>query len=402
MIRADEIGKILNAFRIGVMPNAILKDIVIGREKEIGEFNNILNRLEQDEISSFKIINGEYGSGKTFLLAYLKEMALEKNFVVGEVVLSSGFCFSDFSDFYTQLMSHLSVKSSQNKKGTSFEDIFLDWIEKLKYKKDHQYATKDIYEVISKLNDYNNSYASVLLSYIRGKINNDYELANLAASWIKGDKNIPYEQKRKLNIKGHVDKENAFEMLRSFAKLLSLMGYSGLVITIDEAEIIMNNRIDTRKKAYSNIRQIIDACGSNDIEKCSFIFAGTNKLLTDDVKGFKSYEPIFQRIGDSINSKSRTASSTRQPVIKLRSFTDADFYTLTKKIIPFHESYYHHEINPKLDTIYNLTMIECDKLKKNDNITIRMYLKKLVEIMDLMEENPELPIFNTKVTRIIK
>lgn len=397
----DQTSKILNALRMGVIPDTILDELVVGRTNEIEELTEMLQGIKEDGFSSVKFIKGEYGTGKSFMLNYLKQKAINEGFVVASLSITGGFNFSKFDGLYTAIMSNLEIKSEHHSKGTSFEEIFENWLREIKKEKPLSNASKDIYSVISSLNDYNNAFAMVLLTYIRAKINNDYELSNIAASWIKGDKNVSYELKKRLNVKGSVDIENAINVFRGFVSLLTLIGYSGMIVFVDELEMVMSNRADTRLKIFSNIRYIMDACGTGEMERCGFVFAGTHELFHNEEKGFKSYAALSQRIGSAISSSKELVTNLRQPVIALKSFEQEDYYKLTEKIINIHGSHYHYRAPVDITSIYNLVMIECSKINK-DKITIRNYSKKLLEILDLIEQNPDLPIFKTKVSGMIR
>lgn len=390
-------AKILNALRMGVIPDVLLDELIVGRESETEEICELLYGVKEEGFSAVKFIQGEYGTGKSFMLNYVKQKALDEGFVVANLAITGGFNFSKFDTLYTEIMSNLQIKSTSKGKGTNFEEIFENWIKNVKKEKEIQFASKEIYNVISALNEYNNSFAMVLLTYIRAKINNDYELSNIAASWIKGDKNISYELKKRLNVKGSVDIENAINVFRGFVSLLSLIGYSGVIVIVDELEMVMANRTDTRMKSYSNLRYIMDACGSGEIERCCFVFAGTNELFDNEEKGFKSYDALNQRIGKNIQKND--ISNVRQPVLTLKPFSHQEFYYLTEKLIDIHSKHYQYRAPVDIATISNLVVIECNKLEK-EQITIRNYAKKLLEILDLMEQNPELPIFKTKVSSL--
>lgn len=397
----NKTSKILNALRMGVIPDTMLEELIVSRREEVEEIILLLDKIKLEGISGVKFIKGEYGTGKTFLLNYIKQKAIQNNFVVASLSVTGGFNLSKFDGLYTEIMSSLEIDSLFHNKGTSFEEIFDKWLKDIKKGKGLNEGSKDIYSVITKLNDYNNAFAMVLLIYIRAKINNEYELSNIAASWIKGDKNIPYELKKKLNIKGSIDIENAMNIFRGFLFLISLIGYSGMVILIDELELIMNNRSDTRLKTYSNLRYIMDSCGAGEFENCCFIFAGTDELFNNAEKGIKSYDALNQRIGYNITNAKGSIFSIRNPLIELKEFSNNDFLSLTEKMINLHEDHYSHRVPVDISTIYNLVIIECNKVNK-EKITIRNYLKKLLEILDLIEQNPDLPIFKTKVLGVRK
>lgn len=396
----DKTSSILNALRMGVIPDAILDELVVGRTMEIEELTNVLESVKNEGISIVKFIKGEYGSGKTFLMNLIKQRAIHEGFVVADLSITGGFNFSRFDVLYTEIMSHLEVQTAKKNKGTSFEEIFENWIKNVKKEKAMTVATKDIYNVVSTLNEYNAAFSIVLLTYIRAKISNDYELANIAASWIKGDRNISYELKKQLNVKGSVDIENAVNIFRGFASLIGLIGYCGLIILVDELELVLNSRSDTRTKAYANIRYIMDSSGTGEFERCCFIFTGTDELFNNEEKGFKSYSALNQRIGVNITGAKENIGNFRQPVIELNPLKEEDFFAVTEKIIHLHGNFYKYLAPVDTPSIYQLVMIECSKINKD--INLRNYIKKLLEILDLMEQNPDLPIFKTKISGVKK
>jgi hypothetical protein len=311
---------------------------------------------------------------------------------VASVSITSGFNFSKLDIVYNSIVNNLSIDTNLSVR-TDFEQLIDLWISKLKN------LSQDIYQVISEISTYNTAFSNVLLTYIRAKINNDYELTNAAISWIKGDKNISHELKKQLKIKGSIDKENATQMLKGFIKLLTLIGYKGIIIQIDEAELIMNERLDIREKSYNNIKHIVDLCSTGEIENCYIVFAGTHELYNNKEKGFKSNKALGQRLGENI--KSGRISNVRQPIITLNDFKEKDLITLTNIVIDIHQNYYNYVSPIDTTSIYNLVIVECMKIN-NSKMNIRKYIKKLLEIIDLMQENPNLPIFNSRVQAIRK
>ena len=88
---------ILIALKSGNVPANGTRDICMGREKEIAEFERLLDKVDKDEKAIVKFVNGEFGAGKSFFLKVVEEMAFEKNFVVS--CLKWHFYFSVFVDF---------------------------------------------------------------------------------------------------------------------------------------------------------------------------------------------------------------------------------------------------------------------------------------------------------------
>lgn len=391
--------RILNALRMGVIPEGSIGSFMVSRDAEQREIDNYIEGVASGE-SRVKFIRGAYGSGKTFLLKYMTEMALENNFIVANVPIHSGFGFSKFDGVYTNMMSNLIVKHG-SESSTSFEMIFDDWIGELRSGGNLSSATQNIYKVIQELADYNSSFASVLLVYIRALINRDYELTSTAASWIKGDKNMPFHLKKKLNVKGSIDRENALDIFKGFVRMVHLLGYSGLIIAFDEAEVMMQQRADIRLKAYSNIRQLIDSAGAGEFANAGFMFAGTDEFFEDEEKGLKSYQAIYQRLGENLGGGKRL-DNARQPVINIEAFTKNDYKLLSEKVLAVHEDGFGYVFEGDIDHLVNLTMLECTKQLQGKVLTTRVYLKKFIELLDLMQDNPDLPIFRAMKGRVVR
>ncbi len=386
-----EVDQVLNALRMGVIPGTSIDNFIVGRDQEKHELEDFMSSVEQGE-GRVKFIRGAYGSGKTFMMKYLTEKALDQGFIVANVPIHSGFGFSKLDGVYANIMNHLLIRTDEET-STNFEMIFEKWLEGLKSSGDARKASQNIYSVIKALSDYNSSFSSVLLIYIRALIGRDYELSTIAAAWIKGDKNMAYQLKRKLNVKGSVDGDNALDILSGFVKMIHLLGYKGLIITFDEAELIMQQRVDTRLKAYANLRQLMDSAGAGFLDHAGFVFAGTDDFFEDEEKGLKSYMALYQRIGSSMESP-LSITNVRQPILQIQALRQEDYEMLANKLVALHSKRYAYDYMVNAMHITNLAKLEASKIVGGNAITVRIFLKKVLELLDLMLDNPDLPIFN--------
>ena len=117
---------IIMALKNGNVPAKGASEICIGRENEIEEFKYLLKKINEGK-GITKFVNGEFGSGKSFFLKIIEEMAYEDNFVVSRVTLSRDVPFNKFEIVYRNI-----VKTLRCKTGTSLEHIIERWITKLK------------------------------------------------------------------------------------------------------------------------------------------------------------------------------------------------------------------------------------------------------------------------------
>jgi hypothetical protein len=208
---------IIDSLKNGVVPASGLLSLHTGREKEFQEVLRCLNVVANSD-SVVKFVSGEYGSGKTFFMNFFGQHAVDEGFIVSTLQIEKGFRMNSFEDLYYHVMHNLIAGNHTQKSGTSFDEIFNIWIDKLKECTDRGTAAYELNNVISTLNKYNTSFSRAFLSYIRAKINNDSYLSNAASSWITGERNIPYSLKLQFEVKGSIDKQNSFDFLKAFAK----------------------------------------------------------------------------------------------------------------------------------------------------------------------------------------
>ena len=388
--------RILNALRSGVVPDADIDLFRIGREKELKEIERCLDFAAEGN-GFVKFVSGEYGSGKSFLLNAAKQLAARKKFAVSGIQLSKGFYLNNPEHFYYHIMHNLSTGYS-GFYSASFESIFDIWLDKLKKYDSKDAAAAEINNAISAMGKYNSSFARAFLTFIKARISSDAELSNAAASWIKGEKNIPAALKAKFDVKGDVDRQNSMDFLKAFIKLLTLSGCSGLLILADELELAANARSDIRRGCYENLRYIIDGCGSNDFSNCMFLFAGTCEVFEDEERGIKTYQALYQRLGGSVENAGYFPGSGRGVIMKLEKLSLDDLQSLTDKIIHLHGHAYGWKPKISSEAVRNWTLLTLGNPRGSVSLpNTRKFIVKLVEILDIMEQNPGCSIFGSEL-----
>lgn len=77
-IKPKERETIIQSLRSGVVPRVGLQHIQVGRDKELKSFVKDVATIA-DGGTSFRLVIGEYGSGKTFFLSLVRSIALERD-----------------------------------------------------------------------------------------------------------------------------------------------------------------------------------------------------------------------------------------------------------------------------------------------------------------------------------
>jgi hypothetical protein len=392
---------IINALKNGVVPEVDLELLCVGRSRELQEFSRC-SEIVAEGSGTVKFLNGEYGSGKSFMLNVIKQNAVKNNFIVSRIQVDRSFRFNNPEHLYYHVMHNLTLNVT-GKSVTSFEGIFDLWISKLQNAADSKKAAAEINQVIAALNRYNGSFARAFLSYIRARIGKDVVLSDTIASWLMGEKNIPANLKSKFDVIGSVDRLNSIDFLKAFIELIKLLGYSGLIILIDELELIMSERVDIRRASYENLRSLIDICCSGELGSCMFIFAATIDFFENPEKGIKTYEALSQRLGDAISKSNSALYDVRQPIIRLQKLSIDEFQELTDRVIDIYKLLYNFEPKTSNESIRSWTFISCKKFgAKISELSIREYLTKLIEVLDIMEQHPENKVLTSELKAVKK
>src|SRR5271157_6008921 len=100
---------IINALRRGTVPAGGLERIAVGLEVEEDVIATQLDYVASGG-GDLKFIRGDYGSGKTFLVARSLEMAREKGFATAHVVISSSSPLHKIKGIYQQICGTLQTK----------------------------------------------------------------------------------------------------------------------------------------------------------------------------------------------------------------------------------------------------------------------------------------------------
>lgn len=163
----------------------------------------------------------------------------------------------------------------------------------------------------------------------------------LLLGWLNGDKTIKVSTLRPLGLApNRITKYNARHMLRSLAEIVRLSGHTGLFVSIDDLEILVDksslNSIHytkmKRDDTYESIRQLIDDIDS--FHNIMFVFSFDRLLLDDENKGLKSYQALWMRIQNEIVSSkiNRFSDIIDLDAVALQLYTPEMILEMSRKL----------------------------------------------------------------------
>ncbi|MDD1684123.1 MAG: ATP-binding protein, partial [Methanoregula sp.] len=285
---------IINALRRGTVPAGGLERIAVGLGIEEGAISRQLDYVAQGG-GDTKFIRGEYGSGKTFLVARALEIARSKGFVTSQVVISSQAPLHKLRGIYQQVAANLRTQEEEH----ALKTITDNWLFAIEERllsvggtgtddtKLQSATEREIETSLAGISEVNTALAAALRTYYRANSAGDFALAQAALGWIAAEPNVGRDFKQKAGIRGDIDDAVAFIFLRGLITIIHGAGYAGLAIAVDEVETTQGLQRSQREKGYQTLVMIIDALDRGEMPRCFFLFTGTPALY-DGSRGIRS------------------------------------------------------------------------------------------------------------------
>lgn len=207
--------RMIEAFRLGIVPKFAVKDFTFGRETEIAKFTHLKNEYYNHRGQAI-LLEGEYGSGKTHFMDYMACILYNEGFAVSEVELHPiAGTPSRPKQIYREIVTNFSVRLEGTNLGfLDFIKLALD-IELPKY---HPILTP-FFRLLRRTPD-----SPILLSYICGEpMDRDY--LNSLKKW-----QLPV-------LLDHTSSADIYtNLLNTFAYILRILGSQGFALFLDEGE----------------------------------------------------------------------------------------------------------------------------------------------------------------------
>jgi adenosylhomocysteinase len=222
---------IINALRRGTVPGSGLERIAVGLDVEEGVMGKQLDYVAQGG-GDLKFIRGDYGSGKTFLVARTLEMARSKGFITSHVVISPTSPLYKLKALYQQVCASLRTMEEDH----AIKTIVDNWLFAIEERimavsgtgiedKALEAATeREIESALAGISEMNSALAAALRTYYRANNAGDFQLAQSALGWIAAEPNIGRDFKQKAGIKGDIDDTIALVFLRGLVTVMQGAG----------------------------------------------------------------------------------------------------------------------------------------------------------------------------------
>lgn len=337
-IRPKERDSIIQSLKSGVTPRIGIQHIQVGRSNEIKALFRDIERIA-DGGSAFRLVIGEYGSGKTFFLSIIRSVALEKKLVTVNADLSpdrriqaSG---GQARSLYSELMRNMSTRTKPD--GNALASVVERFITQAmqESKAEGKPVSEVIQERLSALSELVGGYdfAQVIEAYWRGHEQANDELKASAIRWLRAEYSTRTDARRDLGVRTIVDDASFYDSLKLMSLFVRQAGYSGLLVNLDElVNLYKLNSSQARMSNYEQILRMLNDCLQGSVEGLGFLLGGTPEFLLDPRKGLYSYEALQSRLAENSAAQKAGVIDYSSPALHLANLTPEELYILLKNL----------------------------------------------------------------------
>lgn len=336
-IRTKDRDAVVQSLRAGVVPRVGQHLIQVGRAREVETLVGDIDRLA-DGGSSFRLVIGEYGSGKTFFLNLVRAIAMERKLVVASADLNpdrrlhaSG---GQARSLYAELMRNLATRTKPE--GGALPAVVEKFIATAKSEsKAKDVPTEQVIRAkLEQLTELVNGYdfADVIAAYWRGFEDGNEQLKSDAIRWLRGEFTTRTDAKAALGVRTIVDDASVYDQLKLMGRFIHLAGYSGLLVCLDElVNLYKLANAQARNSNYEQLLRMLNDSLQGTAVGLGFVLGGTPDFLMDTRRGVYSYQALQSRLAQNTFATNGLVDFSG-PVVRLSSLTAEDFYVLLTKI----------------------------------------------------------------------
>ncbi|MFA5267961.1 MAG: BREX system ATP-binding domain-containing protein [Methanoregula sp.] len=282
-------------------------NVYIGQDDVLEKINSVLSSTVLSSQSNHIIVTGSYGNGKSHTLKFIKAHIRDQFSERSQTPICIGYVSQpgeNFIDIYTKFMYDLGysfVKHLSHKYlGLIAYEMSKDGLIEEKIRKGQGWKQIEKGDVlisdivptaIQRLNE-----GIKFVDYTRAFIALSYEENSIYSwEWLCGE-GVEYNKRQELSLGKNINDTNSIRAFSALKFILKELGYSSLVLLIDEFEYIESLPPMKKQKLLNSLRHIIDLNG----EGLSLIIACAPEVWQNIVA---EYHAFSERVGKEANLK---------------------------------------------------------------------------------------------------
>jgi hypothetical protein len=234
----------------------------------------------------------------------------------------------------------------------------------------------------------NPQFSAVLRNCHTARVAQDAATAEGLLAWVMGQPNVGADIKRGAGIKGELDHFAAGAFLRGLLEVLKQTGRKGLFLVLDEVETIQRVRSDAREKSLNALRQLIDEIDKGRYPGLFLMITGTPAFF-EGPSGIRQAPALAQRLHVDFGPDP-TFDSARAVQIRLQPFDEERLVEVGKRVREIYDADDPARLAKQVNDAFIRALAKqvAGKLGGKVGVAPRIFLRKLVQVMDQVDEHP--------------
>ncbi|MFN2541384.1 MAG: ATP-binding protein [Chthoniobacterales bacterium] len=397
-IKRRERDAVLQSLQAGLVPKQGLHLIQVGRRAEVSALLQDLDRI-CDGGACFRIVVGRFGSGKSFFLNLIRNLAFQRKLVVVHADFSmerrlyatSG----EARALYSELMRNMATKAQPD--GGALPSVLSTWVSQVQYPVmtaggGAADVAKRIGEDLRDLHSYVGGFefAEVIRAFYRGYVEKNDALYATALKWLRGEYTTKTEARVELGVRRIVDDDSFYDSLKLVAAFVRKAGFGGLLVNLDEM-VVLSHRLPNSRARQANYEALLtllndsfqgNSCG------LGFIFAGTDECIEDKRRGLFSYDALRSRLAENPIARQQGLVDLSGPILRLQPLTPEDLFVLLKNIALVHANGDPAKLVVSDEGIVATLRAANEKLGAEYFRTPRDVVRSFIGLLNLLDQNP--------------
>lgn len=299
--------EVIESLRKGIPPKRYTSCYTAGTEDFLARVRKF--HLESPSTrGKLRFVSGSWGAGKTHFLRLLREEAFDANYLVSTVELNvDSTPFNKFEQVFYDIIRNITspemYREGQLEHAAPFGEVLRRALLAVPLGTHETVSHERFQEAKERLfaaDGIDIDFRRVTAQYWETFLPDGGDVATLENTrgqllqWFAGEGTMGIY--RKLGLQKVVNRANARLMLQSLSRLTTHIGYRGLVILFDEAEMSYSTmRKSNLKQAHNNLLHLINSI--DETEGLFLIYATTPDFYIDERHGITIYGALAQRIG---------------------------------------------------------------------------------------------------------
>lgn len=305
----------------GKPPDVGISHVNVGNESYLHLLDEVYVRdlLCDAEGSSFKLVQGTYGAGKTHFLFCVRDLAWRRGLLAAFVTISPRECpmnkpLGVYRAVAQQLEQSRGGDGADATRGV--DDILRRLAEEKRADEGREVALRWVDVTLQRAPLARHSFRDAAARFMRAVIDGNEQSASRLGAWLRGDA-VPVGVSKAEGVYEVPSNENGFALLRSLVQAMARLGFEGTVLLLDEAERRMSvdgKRTRAQSETIDHLRELVDLCGRSELPRALVLYAVTPAFVQNVLP---EYPALQQRLGAPVQYLS--AHNPKAPLIDLEA-----------------------------------------------------------------------------------